>query len=294
MSFCKRLLCLLTAALLTVTLSPFAAAENSPDEDGEAEASDEYSYTLDGRTWDELVSDFLQQYDPDGTHISLAYYNTVTGETHYVNLEKYFLGASFYKLPLCMLYMDQLHNGERTEDSQIFGYRLGELIRGSIVDSNNEYAQLLLKAIRKNKGYRRGIAEYVGVDPDAMPSDSKYWSKTYFNAEQMLSCLQTLYENPDRFQLLMDYMLEAFPEEYFRYHEQPVEVAHKYGYIKELGSTFVNDCGICYTEDPILLVMFTKDVRSYSSALPEFCTLMIEYAQASREQRLRENDASAP
>ena len=285
-----RFLNLLLSLCLIVPLFPSASADEAADSPTDVEAEDEYAYTLDGKTWDELIEEFINKYSPDGDQISLGYYNTVTGETHFYLPDKYFIGASLYKLPLCMFFQQAINIGAYTEEDFIYNYKLGELIRGSIVESNNDYAHALLKTFKEPRGYRLSIAEYVGVNTKTIEFDSPYWSNTYFNARQIISCLRYLYEDPDDFQIIMDYMGQAEPHKYFNYHEQSVPVAHKYGYVTEFKSYFINDCGICYTEDPILIVIFTRDVRQYTDALPDYCTLMIDYSNASREQRL-ENEA---
>lgn len=282
-----RLLNLLLSIVLLISALPAASADDSASSSEETEAgAEEYPYTLDGKTWDELAEEFIAKYSPNGDQIGLGYYNTVTGETHYYEGDKYFIAASLYKLPLCMHFQQAINTGVYSADDFIYNYKLGELIRGSIVDSNNDYAHALLKTFKEPRGFRKTIAQYVGVDVEAMPDESQYWSNTFFNARQIISCLRSLYDNPEDFQIIMDYMRQAEPEKYFNYHQQSVPIAHKYGYVTEFNCLFVNDCGICYTDDPILIVIFTRSVRQYTEALPEYCTLMIDYANVSREQRL--------
>ena len=51
------------------------------------------------------------------------------------------------------------------------------------------------------------------------------------------------------------------------------------------GITYLNDTAIIYTDDPILLVMYTADVENARYVLADFCSLMIDYAQFTRVQR---------
>ena len=276
----------LIIALLTTVLTVSASAEDadSPDD------------------WDTIVSRFLSENKCLNESVALGYYNTVTGEEHYYRGDKYMETGSTYKVPLNMVYAERIYNGEMDFDTTIGVQKYQYLQRQTIVYSNNDYATLLWQNIGKNneygnyKAFRTAIAPYMGVDPDNV--DPMYYKNRFFTAEQVVHCLKTLYSDPERFPGIIDCMLLAEQDNYFCYHTQDYPIAHKYGYIFENGCLYICDSGICYTDDPIIIVMFTANVRHPNALLADYCTLMCDYTEEARLFRLSatnaENDSSIP
>ncbi len=275
----KTWIALLLALCLTLSLLPAAFAEESAPEGDER---------FEGKTWEEITADYVAECGANEDKVSIGYYNTVTGEEHFYAGERYRDAGSMFKVPLNMVFCERVAAGELDWDTYVRGYTYQYLLRSTIIDSNNESAKLLWLEIGKTEVrpypfYRRTIAPYMGVDPDNV--DEKYYENNFFTAEQMICCLKLLYENPDRFPGLVDVMKEAERSKYFLQHEQPVEIAHKYGlnYINDGRTLVLNDCGIIYTEDPFCLVVFTEDLGSTAfnqyAFLPNYCTLMIDYTE---------------
>ena len=86
----------------------------------------------------------------------------------------------------------------------------------------------------------------------------------------------------------------AEPKNYFNYHEQSYEIAHKYGYLKVLTTQYINDCAIVYTDEPIVIVMFTLSLPKPYDALADYCSLMADYAQYHTELRRAEEAQVTP
>ena len=234
--------------------------------------------------WDACVQAFLLENScPEGS-VALGYYNTVTGEQHYYRGDSYMETGSIYKVPLNMIYAERIHNGEMSFDTPVFGVPYATQQRATLIRSDNYYATLLWQNLGSYMQFRDLIAPYMGVDPAS--ADPLYYENRFFTARQVIHCLRVLYKDPERFPGVIDCLLEAEPEDYFCFHEQRVPIAHKYGYISENGSFFVCDCGICYTDDPILIAMFTWDVRLPNNLLADFCTLMCDYSDCTRSARL--------
>ena len=82
-------------------------------------------------------------------------------------------------------------------------------------------------------------------------------------------------------------MQRAEPTEYFKRNERRFNIAHKYGFLQDGYHLYMNDCGIAFTDDPILLVLFTDNVAHAYDVMTEFCTLMCDYAQYRHELRLK-------
>lgn len=248
---------------------------------------------FDGKDWDQVIEEFLAQYNAKEGQVTIGYYNTVTGEEHYYDPDRYMISGSMYKVPLCMVFAEKEANGEiEWEDLSKSGYRFGVLVEGAIVHSNNDYAAMLWKQIGTYHHYREVIAPYMGEDPET--ADDKYYENNFFTARQVISCLKLLYSEEDTYGHILELMKEGQKDEYFRRYEDRYEVAHKYGYLAEGYILHLNDCGVIFTDDPYLLVCFTSGVEKPYEVLGRLCTLMSDYTQYQRELRLEEEARQTP
>lgn len=279
----KFLLCILLALCVLLPGLPAALAE-------EADADDE---RFAGKTWDEVVAAFLQSWGTDPKTITLGYYNTVTGEEYYLNPDQYMVSGSMYKVPLNMVYAAKVADGEMDWDTSIGVFSYETLLEGSIVHSNNDYAKTLWYHLGNGsyRSYRRIIAPLMGEDPDEV--DAKFYENNFFTARQMIFCLRELYENQDHYPRVIETMQRAEPNEYFKRRESRFNIAHKYGFLQTDYHLYMNDCGVAFTDDPILIVMFTDNVPHAYDVMTEFCTLMCDYAQYHHALRLEEEAAEA-
>ena len=270
-------------SLLSVLLAVLAAARLPGMPAAHAEESAEAD------DWDRIIEQFLADHDVVPEQVAMGYYNTVTGEEHYLRGDEYMETGSTYKVPLNMVYAERIYNGEMTFDTKVAGARYEYLQYMTIVWSNNEDATYLWQELGEYGTFRDAIADYMGVDPETV--EAKYYRNRYFTARQVISCLKTLYTEPERFPGVIDCMLLAEPEKYFNYHQQDYPIAHKYGYIDEGGVLYLCDSGICYTDDPIIIVLFTEGVRRPNTFLADYCTLMCDYAERTRAERLAREEA---
>lgn len=249
--------------------------------------AEEEEIDFQNKSWDEIVEEFLGGYNVTEGQVTIGYYNTVTGEEHFYDPDRYMKTGSMYKVPLTMVFAEKLEAGEITLEDTAGGYRYDTLLKGAIVDSNNDYAAVLWKKLGSYHEYRRIIAPIMGEDPDDV--DEKYYENNFFTARQMLTCLKKLYEGRETYGIIIDLMKQAEPSEYFRRHEDRYEVAHKYGYLADdaRGIIHLNDCGIIYTGDPYLLVCFTEGAEKPYGIVSNLCTLMSDYTQFHYEERLQ-------
>jgi hypothetical protein len=115
----------------------------------------------------------------------------------------------------------------------------------------------------------------------------------------VISFLKELWNNPDKYPGIIDCMKQADPEHWFESKEQEVEVAHKYGYVTDDWRDhllYVNDCGFCYTEEPVAIVLFTRAVGDPEGLLADYCALAIDYNQYRTEldkQKAEKEEAEA-
>ena len=205
MKLMKKLLCLAAALCILLSLLPTAFAE-----EGDERFRD--------KTWEEVVEAFMAEHGTDPDLVAFGYYNTVTGEEHYHRGDEYMITGSMFKVPLNMLYTEKVARGEIDWDTKFGGIAYSKLLEWSIINSDNQMAEILWKATGSYRTYRELICPYMGVDPETV--DHMYWVNNYFTSEQMIHCLKTLYENQENFPRLIDTMLRAEPENYFKFLQQ--------------------------------------------------------------------------
>ena len=284
----RILLCMVLALCVLLPCLPAAAAE----EPEQAENAEEDRFA--GKTWDQVMEEFLQSWGTDEKNVGIGYYNTVTGEEHYINPDQYMVSASMYKVPLNMVFTDRVSSGEMDWDTMISGYRYEQALEETIVHSDNNIAVNMVRWVLGNGSWqqgRRALAPYCGLDPETV--DYKFVENNFSTPRQMISCLRLLYENPDRFPRIIETMQRAEPTEYFKRAERRFNIAHKYGFLQETYHLYLNDCGVAFTDDPILLVLFTDNVTHAYEVMTEFCTLMCDYTQYHHALRLEEEAAEA-
>ena len=269
---------LLVLLLLAVLLLPSAAL---------ADGSDDARFA--GKDWDTVVSEFMAERRVNPDTVGIAYYNTVTGEEHAINGDRYRFAASVYKLPLNMYYADQVTRGEMSMDDMIYGRTYADMQRLSLENSSNDVSEVLRSRFGTREDYFKAIAYLLSDDPDALCEDKTYVMAGYtnnFTPNLLLHALKLLYAEPDRFPVVLEHMGNAQQEEYFCMTERRFKIAHKYGCFLENGTYTVNDCGVIYTDDPILLVLLTDHANAAITFMADFTTLMCDYAQYTRSVRL--------
>ncbi len=238
-----------------------------------------------GKTWDEVMNDFLTMRLIDPSRVTAGYYNTVTGEEHYLNPDTLMYGASTAKLPTNMVYAERVSKGEMTMDTLIRGNRYGLLQELSLVNSDNPAQATMVQDLGGGNyvEFRKQLLPYIGETEETV--DPQVLERNFFNPTHLMSALKLLYGNADRFPGIEECLLKASPYDYFKGNQPPYDIAHKYGWYTDNGTTYLSDTAIIYTDDPILLVMYTANVENARYVLADFCSLMIDYAQYSRAQR---------
>ncbi len=307
MRFCKdgkRIIALLLSLLLLLSLgmAAFAEEENAGEEPtGETDAEALPQEEAEADEWETQLLDLLQEYDADPATITAGYFNFATGEEHYYNADEYRVSGSMYKVPLNMLLLDMVAEGELQMDDLIGGFRYSELLKGTIIDSNNDYARILWDYVGATiqttpastyyHRYRILIAPLMGEDPETV--DDKFYENNFFTARQMLTCMKALYDGGEKYEPLIEAMQEAEPNKYFKLHENRFNIAHKYGWFAEGDILYMNDCALCFTDDPIAIVLFTTGTQNAYGVMTAFCTLMCEYTQEQHRERTEREEAEA-
>lgn len=282
MKLLQRILAVLAALCMLLAAAPAALAEGEVEGDAAPVKNPDELFA--GKSWDEVVSEFLTELGAKPEQVGLGYCNTVTGEEHYLNGDTYFDAASMFKVPLNMYFTEKISRGELELEGSVGGYIYKNMLEETIINSNNEHAVYLWQDMGGYRAYRELIAEYMGVDKDNV--DPKYYANNYFTPEQEIHCLRLLATEPERFPHLIETMKLAEPDNYFRRDEKRFEIAHKYGYVHNDTDMcyYLNDSAVIYTDEPIVIVMFTKSAVDAYGLLAGYCTLMCDYAQYHTEQ----------
>lgn len=251
--------------LISLFLLPVSASETAKNADLEA-----------------IMTDFIAKNDLKNADFSLSYYNTVTGESYSINDTLFLPAASTFKLPLNMYYYELERDGEIAPDAIIpsaklegVEYRLSDIHRASLVDSDNDTSLAMLYNLGEFPEYKRIMRDAYFCMPKEQ-IESIYYADNYYCTNMMMDALKYLYENSDDFEEMLGYMKQAQPDTYFRAYVTEYEVAHKYGWFE--GS--VNDVGVFYTPEPFLLAVYTKDLNN-EYLLPEVAKLVTEYNVAN-------------
>lgn len=273
MKLLRKVLSATAAILILFACVPAAYAEGTDDA------------RFEGKTWEQVVDEFLYEYGVDTYNVALGYCNLATGEEHYYNGDKFMIAASLYKVPLNMYYNDLIYNGEMDFDT-VIGYETtyDYLLEETIVYSNNETAGTLMQNMGGYQAMRRMFCDYMDLDADTV--DPAFLTNDYFTPRQMITCLRKLYDGSERYSKIIDYMKQAEPNNYFKFNTQQFEVAHKYGFDRVDFHEYLNDCAIVYTDEPIAIVMFSDTLNGGYNTMSSFCTLMSDYAQYATAARI--------
>ena len=255
------------AAALTLCLSLGFSALADDDDDA----------LYAGKTWEEVVDRVLEECDVSRDHITAGYCNLVTGEEHYINGDEYKTAASMYKLPLNMYFTDLIQSGQFDWDSYYPNVTYEYVRDASLIYSDNDWSMFLWSSsvIGGYSKFRELTAPYMGVDLNDVPDN--YYSDNIYTARQFINCLKLLYNEQDRFPGIIETMQQTEQERFFMLREPRFKIAHKYGYVSENGHSFMNDCGLAFTSQPIALVMFTDNVDNAEELLTAYCTAVCEY-----------------
>ena len=263
----KRLLLMLSLLIFAASLLPLPAFA--------AEESD---------SWEALVEQLLLETEADETTAALGYYNTVTGEEHYYNGDRYFSGASLYKLPLNMYCAEQITKGERSWDTETYGTTYEDIQVSSLTYSNNPHSLNLVNELGGWVRFRSLIAPYAGMDSE----DEDFIGRgTFFTARQITRCAALLATESERFPRVIDCLMDSAPGLFLEYADVPYDIAQKYANNMDEGNTF-HVAGIVYTDDPIALVVMSQNLATQGTLMQRYCELMCDYTRKQRALRLEE------
>lgn len=219
-----------------------------------------------------IVEKYIDKNNLNQDNFAFFYYNPITEESYFYNENSYFTAASTIKVPLAMIYYDKINNGDLTLKSTftynkehyeegagtiVALYKPGEevplqyLLEQMIVNSDNTATNILKTGLGGEKAYRILIKQYTQIH---LPSEFNEDNIT--SAAYSLDVLKKIYNNQDDYQRLIELMKKSSGGGYLKKDITNCEIAHKYGSYE--GN--VHDYGICYSNNPYLIGVFTKNV----------------------------------
>lgn len=261
----KRLLWLVLAMVL-MTGAAFGADNGAaPPEITETGAY----YDFEHQNLEQVLEQFREEEGLTEDNASLSCYMTGTRELVSFAGDVFRVAASTYKLPLNMVYYDMEREGEISPESYIDGYFLPTLHYETIVNSNNDMAIAMLYHLGSFWQYREIMTQFYDQD-----YPNEYYADNNINSDYMLAVLWRLYCRADQYEQLLEHMKIAARGQYFQLYQGDYEIAHKYGYFEGA----INDVGIIYTPEPVLVAAYTQDVSWAEDKLGRLAQVLTEYS----------------
>lgn len=252
------------------------AAEEASAEEAETDPEPEEHPIADGAR--EIIENYLSEHRLGQKQIAVGWRDIRSGEEYYFNPDTNFYGASLYKLALNMYFAEQVSAGEMDWDSLVSGAKLDVLMTGSLEESNNNYSYALTRYFGSYRKFRIRTSYLYGMTPEETMADRRYLRDSWITPRRMITCLQTLYDEPDRFPRVTMHLFRAQPGRYFRWFEDRWPIAQKYGYLR-ISLMEISTAGIVYVpERPFLLVVLTHGAPRAEEAIGQLCALLGDYA----------------
>ena len=309
----RLLACLLLCALLLPGSLAWATGDSAdPGSDaGSSLASPtDPNSILDGTVLTSKIQKVLDEQSIDPKQISVGYYYSATGDSWYFNGDKWFYPASMYKVPLVMLLAEKVHNGELSQDSQVYDGVVADIEEHILTYSNNDWAHAIRKYLGGDDKWREDAKKYAQLKEEDYDPD--YLEYCYFSNRYMTQVMTTLYTQRERFPNVVECLLNAQPEGYYRQTlGEQYEIAQKYGSFEDSRGVKFNHCtAIIYTPNPIVVTVMTSNVSRYETVIAQIGKILADYslqldpqvedhkqaleqAALEEEQRRQEEEAEA-
>lgn len=233
---------------------------------------------LDGTVLTSKIQKVLDEQSIDPKQISVGYYYSATGDSWYFNGDKWFYPASMYKVPLVMLLAEKVYNGELSQDSQVYDGVVADIEEHILTYSNNDWAHAIRKYLGGDAKWREDAKKYAQLKEEDYDPD--YLDYCYFSNRYMTQVMTTLYTQRERFPNVVECLLNAQPEGYYRQTlGEQYEIAQKYGSFEDSRGVKFNHCAaIIYTPNPIVVTVMTSNVTRYEAVIAQIGKILADYA----------------
>lgn len=260
------IVCLLLAAAVLLAAAPGTERAQKKEFHYEADFS--------ANSLGEVLEVYLAEKKLTERNVSVGWCDLDSGEEWYFGGDTFMEGGSSYKLPLAMLYTDMIAAGEVSPDDRVGSYTVQSAIESALINSNNAAGQMLHRRLGVGtEEYRTMIARYCRIDPEELPSG--YYTANQFSARYLVGTLRTLYENADRYGMLIDCLKQARQNDYLCLYIDGTEIAHKYGSY----DIYLCDSGIVYAEKPFVISVMTRGIGGAGKIIGEIGRIALDYAE---------------
>ena len=278
----KNVLCLLLSLAMLGPVMAYAI-DNVPDDP-------ELKGLLKAEEMQAILDDYIEDKHLNPDNISIGYCYTPTGETWYYNENEWYYSASMYKVPLMMLFAEKEAAGELTQESKLKGITLATAEEYILVNSNNEWAHLMMAVLGTEPDCRRMEQKYSDLPMDAYDPD--FYDYSYFSAKFMTDVMMTLYYNQERFPHIIDCLKRAQTDSYFhRRLGENYPIAQKYGsYTDYSNRLFNHTSGIIFSDNPFILTVMTLNMGVSDAIIGDLAQAYEEYTH-TLDTRLEQRKA---
>lgn len=228
---------------------------------------------------DEIIDSYLNDNNIDRQAISIILSDE--HKIHYsLNAKKVFFAASTYKLPLAMLYYENMGNLDRkiqimesdieegiVANSYFSGdyVSIRELLEYMIVYSDNTAGNRLYKNYGGWNKFLINANKYSEVDYYSISKGDNY-----INAQYLNDLLLYLYNNREQFSELLLYLKAATPNRYLDYFDINVPIAQKYGNFDDN----LHATGIVYGNKVYFITIMTRGIINPEKRIGEINKLI--------------------
>ncbi|MGT2930295.1 serine hydrolase [Streptococcus dentasini] len=233
----------------------------------------------------DTINTFLAEQGIDPSQVAFSYKNPATNESFSMNDTELMTAGSTYKLPLNMLVVDAVQDGQFNYDQRFditqldYEYQgehdayvnnyggsmsIPEMQYGSLVVSENTPAYGLASLLGGvEKAYSMYTRYGKSNNPD-VPAFQYQGNKT--TTSYYIQVLDYLYKNQEKYKDILNYLGESFPDEYYKtYLPSDLTIYQKPGYVREA----LNVDAIVMESSPYLIAIYTRYLGGSSESSSE-------------------------
>lgn len=265
----KAFACLLVAALC-ISCIPIHASASEPH--------------INGKLLTQMAEQYCVEHFKGNEKISIGFCLLETGEEWYYNGDEWMYPASIYKVPVSMLVAEQEASGLITQETPLGIDTLGNLEYRALVNSDNDAGHALIDYLGGSFYGKCSGQTIVYTDLDENYFDQLFYDKSYYTARYITQVFKTLYNHQEMFPHVIEYLLQAHPEGFEELMGAKYEKSQKYGVYQKNAHC----SGIVYTPSPIIITVFTYDIKNFKQVIREVGNFLCEYAEvlaASQEEQ---------